>query len=404
MLLLTWPIFAEWIPFLKKPWWWYPLGILFTLFWGTKYFQSKQFFCMIAYTLVIFINYMTGDMYISQYEVVISMSSGIFVIYSAPYILFRRKRLVLSRLFFSIFVLLLIYTSVMSFIYNLQFPDVVRNDPTITGLSNIYELSYLYRLGLTKYQFAHAIPILIPPFVMAFRKENAKLLVKVFLGILIALCILHTYVSAATTPFLLSLIVLILCLAVQEGKMQQNKVRLTILSLLMLPLLINEFQLFAVDILDFLSGSEGSIHNHILELRESIEKEQSVADLEARQNFYQTSLDQFFSNPFWGSNEDPGNHSIILDNLAAYGLLGFIPLIAMIYYESKRIMRYLPSYSHVYFGISSFAMFFLLTFKQVDLWLLSCFLFVVVPILILVLSSRKKVIVYRKYYKRKRRK
>lgn len=387
ILVLTWPIFPAWIPELVRYWRWYPLGALISFFFAKEYLSSKQFKYLIGYSIIVYINCLMGDKYMYNPIDVGFNLIGLFFITSAPFIFIRERGERLRKVFFYMFILLMIYTSIASYVINLEFPDVVRNDLTDTGLEESYFYSYLYKYGLTKYQFAHAMPILIPPFVMAYKNKNSSFSKRMFSAAMVFLCILHAYVSGASTPFMLSLIVTIFAFAIKHCSVRENIRSLSIITIFFLPLFIDDVQLFFMRGLDSIIGGEGAIHEHIVDMQESVLRGSASGNVGSRLDLYSISWRAFFNSPVWGVNDVVGEHSVFLDHLAAFGLIGFIPLIMFLLSQTKWTKKVLHPNQYMFFYISVFATFFLLATKNVQLWTLCCFLFVAVPIIMLYLSK-----------------
>ena len=146
VIILTWPIFAAWMPTFEKSWRWYPICILIGIILAKNYFHSKQFFFLLWYGFVLYLNSILGDNYLGDSSGILALTrtGALLITSSAPFIIVNYN---IRKFFYVVFIFLLIFTSIATFYFNLSFPDVVRNDPTITGLSGFYEFSYLYRFG-----------------------------------------------------------------------------------------------------------------------------------------------------------------------------------------------------------------------------------------------------------------
>ena len=388
IIVLTWPIFPAWIPALVKAWWWYPLGIVVGFLYAGEYFRTKQFWYLIVYGFVLFINSLGGDKYISDPIAVLTRLCGLLFLTSAPYVLLKPGNERYSKIIYYVFLLLLIYTTIVSIYYNILFPDVIRDDISITGSTEVYEYAYLYRIGLTRYQFAHAMPILIPPFVMAYRNE--KLFPKrLFYLFAVFLCISHTYVSGSTTAFMMSVIALVLSFAVVKGSTRTNLRRLLILSILFLPLLNSSVLSSLLGWVDIVTGAQGSIHEHIVEIQRSLVLDSAEGDLRSRQDLYYESLRSFFTNPIIGTNDEMGNHSVFLDHLGAFGLLGFIPFLALLWYEYKAVAFKIDTQYKYYYMICMLCSFGMFAFKNANIWSNCCFLFIAAPSFFIQLSKNQ---------------
>ena len=390
IIVLTWPLFAAWIPTLAKPWWLYPICILIGAFSSYEYFSTKHFKWLFAYFLVILLNSLSGDKYIYDPISAITRSLALVVITSAPFIFFKHEYEKSAKFLFNTFLILILFTSIATYYYNIQFPEVVRNDITITGANEVYEYSYLYRFGLTRYQFAHAMPILIPPFVMAYKGRGIKLYKKLFFASIVLLCIIHTFASGSTTAFLLSIIATLMSISVKVGSTKINIQRIAFLSFFLLPLLSNEVLYNLLEGIDYLIGGEGVIHEHIFDLQSSLLIEGSTGDLSSRQNLYGVSLSSFISNPFLGTNDEMGNHSVFLDHLGAFGIIGFVPFFALLWSEYKYVENKIGKEYKFYYMICMICAFGMLASKNASIWSNCCFLYIAAPIFFIRLSKAKK--------------
>lgn len=390
IVMLTWPIFAAWIEPLEKFWRWYPIGVIYGFFFIREYFFTKQFRWFVVYSAIVLLNCFMGDKYVYDPIEVTLRLCGLLFMTSAPFLLLRNSYERYGDVIFYMFLILLIFTTIVSYFFNLQFPDVVRNDPTSTGLTDFYEFSYLYRFGLTQYQFAHAIPVLIPPCVMVFRNAKNSIIKKTMGLSLSFLCIIHAYVSGSTTAFIFALMAFAMSFVLIPGSSKRNIQRVVVVAILLVPFLSDSFLSGFLGIVDNIFGAEGSIHEHILDIQESITSNRMSGDVGERQNMYQTSWKLFIESPIWGTNNLVGNHSVFLDHLAAFGILGLIPFILFLWYQFKYVQRRIfPSYQPYYFvcAICAFGMF---AFKNVSLWTICCFLFVAAPLFFIHLGKENK--------------
>ena len=393
IIAMTWPIFAAWIPAFEKFWRWYPIGVLIGVFYISGYFKTRQFFWLAAYAMIVLINCMSGDKYMYDPIETMLYLSGLFFVGSAPFLFLKNENLFFSKEYFLITLVLLVYTSIVSFIFNLEFPDVVRNDMTSTGRVDFYEFSYLYRFGLTKYQFAHATPILIPPFVMGAKNKNYSGLIRVLLVSIVVLCILHAFASGSTTAFLVAITATAFTLVIKNTPIKENAIRFCLIGILFLPFFSVTVTHDVLGLIDSAIGSEGAIHEHIVDMQYSITKGSS-GDVAERKDMYSISWDEFFSNPLWGTDNPVGQHSILLDHLAAFGLLGFIPFILFLWFQSESILRRLISSEKLYYWVSVLCALFLLATKQVETWIICVFLFISVPIALLCLRKERNSSLY----------
>ncbi len=382
VVMLTWPLFAAWIPVFVKSWYWYPVGVIFGFLFISEYFKTRQFVYILWYIVVVYLNCFMGDKYIYDPIAATTRFLGLIFITSAPLFFIQPNKERVRYFFYIFFLILLIAVSIASYYWNTQFPNVIRDDITITGSDEVYEFAYLYRFGLTRYQFAHAVPIIIPPLVMAY-KIRKRIIEKVFFAFVVFLCLVHTYVSNSTTAFMMAVIAVLLSFMVSPNMTKKQTWRIVMLGVVLFPLLSENVFSSILGFIDWATGSEGAIHDHIADMQQSIVSKSTYGTVGARQDRYAVSWQMFFQNPFIGTNDETGNHSVFIDHLGSYGIIGFFPLFAFLWVEFKAIMKRLGANNRVYYYISGFCAFSLMALKNAHIWDINCFLFVAAPIFFL---------------------
>ncbi|MDD4689567.1 MAG: hypothetical protein PHE51_07460 [Eubacteriales bacterium] len=348
-----------------------------------RYFSSKIFIYLLFYSLFVILNLMIGDEYYHDFVNVVIEIATLLLVSSMTYYLFKYndKKLMTSIIYSVLFIV--IFTSIATFIIDIKLPGIIRELQHEINDGNTSAAKPLYRLGLSNYSLPHAVPVLIPALIMGFRQRNTSKFNRFVCLVALCLCVLLTYVSGATTPVLLAVLILIISLITKRGETKKNTTRMVILLLIALPFFTSD-NLMA-DILRFsqdIVGGEGPIHERLVELENAALYGDTSGDLESRSILYKKSFNTFFSNIIIGSNSGFGGHSALIDRLATLGIIGFLPYVLFIIAQIKLTIRYIPSQYISYYVIGIAAAVFMLAFKNMSNWEMWFLTFTVLPIMI----------------------
>lgn len=221
-----------------------------------------------------------------------------------------------------------VVTMITTIIGCIQNPNAARELATISDAQDAVAISYDMK-NIGGYNFVYSMVLLYPILILAYKTKKIRLLPT----ILIIAVILFTIICSEYTTALL-LFILSSFLFLTKRNLSVRGIFLisifAILFLLVFPNVITDF-------LDWLSETIGSktMSTRLDALSEGKAGLESSDD--KRLALYNTSLKRFFEYPLFGTFIDRkrtgGGHSFILDNLAAYGMLGG----ALMFFMYKRI-------------------------------------------------------------------
>lgn len=379
IMVMTWPVFGAWVPLFKRNWLLLGVSAITVSISVHEYFRSKQFYFLLIYAIIIEIYLLSGNTYYKGHTDVLIIIS-IFAVTGALSLYYIRSPYVDSKLrFLKLFLLFFLTVSISSFIINMFFPFVIRENVNyiVSGATSPY--AFLDRYGLSNYDIPHAAPVLIPCFVYQLKDRNNKRFVY---AVLIFACMVLAYVSGSTTALILVILVTILSFIIKKGSVRRNAGILIIWSVLTMMFMNDMVLLSLVRMMDDAFGYSTSLHERLMEIEASIVYGTTEGDLDSRVNLYMKSIDAFSKNILFGG-EEIGGHSVIIDHLGTYGLLGFIPFALFLYYQIKSVMKYIPTNVRIYYYVSVFAGLAMLAFKNMSNWSMWCFLFLISPLILI---------------------
>lgn len=344
---LSFEIIPAWIPSLRKEWLLLVVAFMVIVIYRPKQLHEGGLLVIwIVYCLAVFSRVALGSQLFSSYPIAIYEVLMIFMAIFLPLIVISiNSQQFMKTLLLVTFVFLIINT-IGSYFLLKTYPGAIRNMYTLLqeeGASAGYEL---YRFGLISYSFCHGLPILVPPLFYLFKTHKKKGFRWLF-AISIVLCCVLVWMSESTTALIM---VFVLVLLGFVTKPRRNSVSVIMLIVLMIPVILSDaIQLYALDALDSLLGSDSPVSERIYELEHSITQGEQTGDLEGRMNKYSTSIEMFYSSPLWGSSGMPGRHSGLLDRLGVLGLIGFVPFSMLIMGFFKEIYSIIPKSARLFF-------------------------------------------------------
>ena len=213
ILGITWPLISSWITVFNRGWLMYPICIIICALYGGSHFNNKSLFCISFFSLVALIKtfYEEGNII----GVSVDFCMFVFLLMLCGVIDYKNNSKA-QKIFLITFIILLVCTTISSFVINSIYPNIVRENQGHINVGMTGPFHYLQKYGLTNYTIPHAIPILIPSFIMG--AKITKGLYKIIYYFLAAICIVLSYVSGAATPFLLSICITIFAFIVKRGK------------------------------------------------------------------------------------------------------------------------------------------------------------------------------------------
>lgn len=365
------------------------LGIL--VMFVPKYFKNKHFILILMYIMVLFGNVVSGD---KQFSNLITAFND-FMYLCIPsgityYLLTKHDVLSITRTV-TIFLFFLVQTSVVSFYFNMGAPGIIRFIATMNYTDgDTSQFNVFFRFGLSNYYLPHALPALLPPIYVGMTNVNLKNIIRFLLLICLLSVLLLVYLSGATTALLLSLICVFALLLTKRTRFSKNITKLSVVLFFGLFLIVNsDFVMQTLNIAEEVMG-EGDYAGKISDFQESMTYGSLGGDAGARSDLYNKSYTELASNFFIGTNEKVGGHSALLDRFACLGIVGFIPLFLVFYYQIKFVRRFLDEnyYTYYYIGVAmAIGMMFL---KNMLNWEMMIILFTILPVSMVLFGKEKQ--------------
>lgn len=284
---------------------------------------------------------------------------------------------VLAVEYITLFILIII--SIPQFILSPNLTRMLLNaaeDPTV-------EFEYFWCIS---YRTVHELPVLSIPLFAVFKTVKNKL-IKILSIVGLGLMFVVMVYASSTTSLLLMVAIYLFFIAYNKKKtLKQNVIKISLLFLLVLPFLNKSFTVGVIDkvVLPVFEGSSTS--QRIEEIRYFILTGEKQGDMDSRENLYQVTINSILSNPLFPELEQKniGEHSFLLDHLAAMGLFLFIPYIVFLYNSYRRAIRYIP-HEKPYQIVATVAFLLLASFKNFFVFTTAMF---IVPLFLILLEKK----------------
>ncbi len=325
----AWSFLGGWVTLFARTWIWLAVGVMALFFVAPGFFRTKAFLAIIFYTIIIILNYISGDNYYQTWADVIFEFLTLSFYGGVSYYLLHKSSEQVRNLVLYYILFIIVFTSIATFIVDLANPDIVR----IAATANMAGggASPYYRLGVCDYSMPHALPILIPPIVMWLKKKDLKTFVRLLVMALLLFVLLLVWTSGTTTPLLLAFFALVSSLFTSQRFSTKKNIRvLAVVSLLTFLLSSDTLQLNIIHYLEQVMPTDNSNYGKLQNFEDNIiYGAESAGDLTSRKNLYEQSFTAFINSPILGVNDrnEIGDHSIILDRLAMFGIVGIAPYI-----------------------------------------------------------------------------
>ena len=349
---------------------------------------NRSFIWLAIYAILLFINYFSGDSYFSNIGRVVQEIAVLFFTAMLFVYIVTKDHRKLSFYLIIIILAIIVYYSVFTYLIDLQNPGIVRQTVALANEGN-EELTFLYSRGLVNYSLPHAIPILIPAIIMNLKKKESNKTTKVLLFVSLIAALVIVYLSYSAMALILSIVTLVLSLIIRKGSLQDNIIRLVIVSILALPVIINIDILLNPLVLLFSSSEQTTYFDRLLDIQNLTRTGSTTGDIDSRMNMYEITVSALNGNLLFGTNDPLGGHSAIIDRLASLGLVGWIPYICFIIYQIKYTIKRIDGYSLSYYVIGFLAGITMLLTKNMSNWEMWFVMLTLMP-LMLWLPNQKK--------------
>lgn len=245
----------------------------------------------------------------------------------------------------------IILSTIATAVLSIANPQIIRYAMEESNLFDNKEiLKQLYKTGMSNYYFPHALPVIIPPLVCLAKNDKKKKIQRWGAALIIALCILLIYFSGAMTALLLGIVSLLGALVITSNA-KTNVVRLLLALGLLLPLTLNDNMILSgLRGMENVFGSDNYFYDKVVDFENSIENDSAEGDIDTRSSLYTTSLQEFIKNPVFGTENEVGGHSVLLDFMASLGVVGFVPFLLMLLSLYLWDRRMLPAKVQPYYA------------------------------------------------------
>jgi len=351
IIICTFTLVQGYFPFFLRSWIFLgALVVLITLFY-TKVYLEKSIIWLMIYSIVILFNYLSGDEVFS-----LSFALTEITFYFIPAALFliylRNNDLKSLKIISTATILVIIITSVLTFLQAYNNPGIVRSIVVIESIQDNIRRIELYKKGVTSYAIPHAFPFIVPPLIYALKDKKISLKERSFALAIIIIGSLMVFYTESTGALVVLLFSIIMSFIVTKKSLKKNIIRLIGLGFLA-GVFLNTQTL--TSILDFFGAKSETLtyYGKIEDARTMLETGKSVGQIGYRQELHNMSLNTFLNNPLFGTNKgsDIGGHAYFMDRAGLLGLIGFIPLFLFFFFQIKITYENLPNAIKMYYLI-----------------------------------------------------
>lgn len=320
-----------------------------------KLIFNKSILWLLLFFVVAFINYMTGETYTWYAD--FSSTVVEFLYWFFPATLFLT---IANSMNFRGLKIITIVSLLITVIISFCTISISIKDPTLVRMAVVMkeaDLVIYRKMGLTHYGMPHALPFIIPPLVY-FIKYCKPILTKIITIALLLIILTLIVIAGVTTPLLLAFIMLVISLLINPQKtFKKNVIKMVFFGIVAFILMNYTILLKFLRLLT--NSSLGTAYEAKIIIFENLIKYNEVTgDLSERNDLYSSSWNTFFDNFLFGTNDSKliGQHAFFVDHLAAFGIVGTIPLFVFLYLIFKKTYSCIPKPLKMYYliGISGF--------------------------------------------------
>ena len=384
IIILTWPLLGGYVTLFARSWIWLLIGCLSVFFVCPSYRYQKGMVWILLYLFMVMYNYFTGDAYFNSFPVACSEFAILFFSSALGYFCLLPENRKSSKTILWVLSFIIIITSFATFLLDLTNPGIVRQATSeLFDMKDLTILNWGYRMGMTNYSLPHALPVIIPALVYGIKNHSLNVRSRLFLSLFLFAVFMLIYVSGVATAIIVSFIVFIISFFSSTNRAQNNIQVFIIVGIILVPILLN--QQWLADMLNYfisLTG-EGYLHDRLVDILESMIYKDASGDLEARLDLYSVSSTEFAESILFGSNNNLGGHSAIIDRLATMGLVGIVPYILFIGYQLNTSYKKIPQCAKTFYVEGILAGLMMLITKNMSNWEMWTMLFVLLPTIIM---------------------
>jgi len=338
-----------------------------------EFFKKRIFFLWFIYVLIVLFNYFISDQQFDFKSIFFPLIILYTTIALTSYFIYKGDFKGLIKItMVGLFIAFIFSVTTIPFVINES--NLIRN---IAKFSEFREYN-VNRIWLISYGMLHGLPFILPPIVFLIKANSG--IKKTIPMVVSTVYILVIMFSDATTSIMLSISIIILALFIDHSKtIKKNIIRITIVGSILLVLInMNLILLFLESFQSLFNGLSTQLK--IDEIKTLIKYGQVSGNLAGRNDLYLLSWNAFTENILFGSRSSTniGRHSFFLDQLAAYGLLGFIPLLLIIFKHVKEVLNNL-SFMRIYYLVGVFTFVIMFSLKNLFSFEMYIYAFVFLP-------------------------
>lgn len=384
---------SHYLPILQRMWLFVVLGFILPSIISQSFYNSKTFYAYLIYIATVSFSYLLGRSYITSSGFLFRETYIMIIPAGLCYMFTKKKGTKIGKPILIAFFSILLYTTIISFIVNLSFPGIIRvafGAGREGGAIETIAESY-YKIGLSSYEFPHALPVLIPALIAVIVHAEIKLITRILFVCILIVTLVLIYISGSSTALGLAAMILVISFVVRKESFSRNTKTILLVSLLLMPFILSEdVQLGFLDFVDKVTGQESGLHGKIMDIEDSIiYGSDDTGTVGARTERYSKTWNVFLNNILVGG-DGGGGHSALLDRLASLGLLGFIPYIILIITQIKYTLSFIPKNVVTYYYVGILAGVIMLVSKNMSNWYLWLCMFTILPIILILLFKKDK--------------
>lgn len=338
LFMTSFPLFQGWVPigdFMPRA-----LFMLVSFLFVPYLLKEKAFLCLLFYYLVVFLSRsFAGVFQFAGYaanflEMGMPLMISLYLFKKDNYLLYKK----VAR-FGAIITLIIL---VMSVYVSILYPNCIREIVGLTALGDLDGVAAYKRMGLCNYSFA-AVMMFIPGLMLVSMQVVQKKVLKALCLGVAALSFFFMYKAETTTPMIICIYIIVMSFVVPRTNVR-NSILLSILLIVIAPTLFSVFS-------DQLSSlSAGTAFEEKLNDISAVSTGEMEGDLATRNNLLLMTIDAFLQSPIFGSHStNIGGHNYLLDLLARFGLIGFIPFMMFFVTQTKTILSKLTGAAHMFY-------------------------------------------------------
>lgn len=383
-----------WFPISAITWLWLFVGCICTFLLCRNYYKTSIFIASLFYGIVVFLNFIFGDAYYNSFPKVFNELGALFLMPAIAYFCLSKNRKKYSYFIILIFFGVLFITALGTTIVDIGFPGAVRYTVESQNKNRGEDglLQSFFRFGMENYLLPHALPMLVPIFIMGIKDDLLKFKYRLLFILMLLIVFWLVWLAGSTTALLFTLLFGIFSSFVTiKEKVSISKFLIPLI--LLLPIVLSQdIQVFFLDILiDFTNISETThkFASHLADMKYSMLYDSDEGAVGARMTRYEETLNVLTQDLIFGTNSEIGGHAALLDRLATLGLFGIVPLLMFFIHNIKLTKSFLSVRTQTFYLLGTIAGLSMMAVKNmfnVEMLLIMCLILPLVSYVISILE------------------